>query len=127
MKPLLYCSAIYKCFTNSQISRNAITPFRILSAHWLDDHDRPTITKQSTREVTACAVLESVASNTCAPDLATVQTPAVVYNLGISVPLVDPDCHYFDRESFHSRRCGGGGCLCFGVVGKRGAAELTSP
>src|SRR5271156_2854952 len=94
--------AIYKYFTNSQISRNAITPFRILSADWLDHHDRPAITKQSTREVTAGAVLQSVTSNSCAPDPATVQMPAVVYNLGFPIPLVDPDCHYFDRESFHS-------------------------
>src|ERR1700728_703843 len=94
--------AIYKCFTNSQISRNAITTFRILSVDWLDNHDRPTITNQSTRKVTTGAVLQSVASSSCAPDPATVQAPAVVYNRGLSVPIIDPDCHYCDRESFHS-------------------------
>src|ERR1700733_13239201 len=94
--------AIYKCFTNSQISRNAITTFRIFSADWLDNHDRPAITNQSTREVTTGAVLQSVASSSCASDPVTIQAPAVVYNRGLSVPLVDLDCHYFDRESFHS-------------------------
>jgi hypothetical protein len=89
-------------FANSQFSCNAITPFRVLSADWLDDHDRPTIPRQSTREVTASTVLQPVAPKSCAPDPATVQIPAVVHNLGLSLPFVDPDCHYCDRESFHS-------------------------